>query len=577
MNTLVLTILAAAGYIVAYRLYGKFLAGKIFRAEKNYRMPSHEFNDGVDFVPAKPHIVFGHHFTTIAGLGPIVGPAIGIIWGWLPAFLWVVFGAIFMGAVHDFSVLVISARNKGRTIGDLTGSIIGPSTRFAFQFIIQFLLLIVLSLFTIIVATLFVKYPESVFPVWFQIPVAVWLGWQIRNGKNDLIYSIIAVVLLYISIVIGVKTPVRIFPVFGSEVITWSFIIFIYAFFASTVPVHKLLQPRDYINSHQLIIAIVLLVVGLIVVHPVIDVPALNPATTHEGNDIPGLMPLLFITIACGAISGFHSLASSGTTVKQIDNERDMLSVGYGAMLLESFLAVVVIMAVAGGLGMGLKTPSGILYGADAYNYQYSSWSGINAGIGNKISAFVTGAANLLARIGIPEKFAASLIAVFIVSFANTTLDSSTRIQRFSMQEIFTRKDGKINKVAGNRYFATFLVVLPAVLLTMNELLSKGGLELWRLFGALNQLLAALGLGIVSVYLFHKKKNYLVAFIPMLFVLLFTIWAMIDNVFEFYIGNKTVLLVLSILVLALTAWMLIGGILSLFDKSKTKLKQTGLF
>ncbi|MBN2611475.1 MAG: carbon starvation protein A [Bacteroidales bacterium] len=570
MNTLILTIFAAIGYIVAYRLYGKFLAGKIFRSDDQKEMPSHEFNDGVDFVPAKPHIVFGHHFTTIAGLGPIVGPAIGIIWGWLPAFLWVVFGAIFMGAVHDFSVLVISARNKGRTIGDLTGSIINPSTRIAFQFIIQFLLLIVLSLFTIIVATLFVKYPESVFPVWFQIPIAVWLGWQIRKGKNDFIYSVIAVLLLYISIVIGVKIPIRIFPLLGSEVITWSFIIFIYAFFASTVPVHKLLQPRDYINSHQLIIAIVLLVVGITVVHPVINVPALNPAATREGTDIPGLMPLLFITIACGAISGFHSLASSGTTVKQIDREKDMLPVGYGAMLLESFLAVVVIMIVAGGLGMGLKTSSGILYGLDAYNYQYSSWSGINAGIGNKISAFVTGAANLLSQIGIPEKFAASLIAVFIVSFANTTLDSSTRIQRFSMQEIFTRKDGKTNMVTENRYIATFLVVLPAVLLTLNELLSKGGLELWRLFGALNQLLAALGLGIVSVYLFHKKKNYMVAFIPMLFVLMFTVWAMIDNVFEFYSGNKPILLALAVLVLVFTIWMLIGGILSLFDKSKNK-------
>ena len=571
MNTLILTILAFLGYIVAYHLYGKFLAKKIFAINNQTRMPSHEYNDGVDFVPTKRHIVFGHHFTTIAGLGPIVGPAIGIIWGWVPAFLWVVFGAIFMGAVHDFSVLVISARNKGKTIGDLTGSIIGPSTRIAFQFLIQFLLLIVLSLFAIIVATLFVKYPESVFPVWIQIPIAVWLGWQIRKGKNDFVYSIFAVLLLYVSIIVGVKIPITIFPIFGSEIITWSLIIFCYVFFASTIPVHKLLQPRDYINSHQLIIAIILLVLGIIVAHPAVVAPAINPAALKEGSDIPGLMPLLFITIACGAISGFHSLASSGTTVKQVDNEKDTLFIGYGGMLLEGFLAVVVIMSVAGGLELGLKTSNGMLFGLDAFNHQYATWSGINAGLGAKIAAFVVGASNLLEKLGIPEKIASSLIAVFIVSFANTTLDSSTRIQRFSMQEIFTRKDGKINKLPGNRYFATLMVIIPAILLTMNELLSKGGLELWRLFGALNQLLAALGLGLVSVYLFHKKKNYLLAFIPMLFVLLITVWAMIDNIFDFISGGKNLLLILSVLVLILTSWMLTGGILSLLDRSKFKL------
>lgn len=571
MNTLFLTVLAFLGYIIAYRLYGKFLADKIFSLSAKNKMPSHQLNDGVDYVPTKKRIVFGHHFTTIAGLGPIVGPAIGIIWGWLPAFLWVVFGAIFMGAVHDFTILIISARNKGKTIGDLTGSIIGSSTKVAFQFLIQFLLLIVLSLFTIIVSTLFVNYPESVLPVWFQIPIAVWLGWQVRKGRNDLVYSIIAVVLMYASIIVGVKVPIRLFPVLGSEKVTWSFIIVIYVYFASTIPVHKLLQPRDYINSHQLTIAMVLLIAGIVVAHPVVYAPSINPAAFKTGTDIPSLMPLLFITIACGAISGFHSLASSGTTVRQVDKENDSLFIGYGGMLLEGFLAVIVIMAVAGGLGIGLHKGGMTFTGIDAYNHQYSTWSGINAGIGAKLESFVIGASNLLEKIGIPANISASIIAVFIVSFANTTLDSSTRIQRFSMQEIFTRKDGTIVKPVNNRYFATLLVVTPAILLTLNELLSKGGLELWRLFGALNQLLAALGLGLVSVYMFYKKKNYLLAFIPMLFVLLATVWAMVDNIFDFKAGGKNTLLVLSILVLILTSWMLIGGVHSLFDRKTFKL------
>jgi len=310
-------VLSFVGYIIAYRLYGRYIARKILITSDKNLMPAHELKDGVDFVPTKKSIVFGHHFTTIAGVGPIVGPAIGVIWGWVPAFLWVFFGSIFMGAVHDFTTLVISARNKGKTIGDLTGNVVSNSTRYAFQFLIQFLLWMVLSLFTIIVSTLFVKHPEAVLPVWLQIPIAVWLGWQIKNGRNELVYSIIAVSLMYVSIVIGTYLPVEI-PFKDYKELTWGLIIFVYLFFASTVPVQKLLQPRDYINSHQLLVAMVLLVLGIIIAHPQITAPAFNPAVHAPGSDIPDLMPLLFITIACGAISGFHSLASSGTTVKPV-------------------------------------------------------------------------------------------------------------------------------------------------------------------------------------------------------------------------------------------------------------------
>ena len=250
MNSILLVILAIIGYVLAYRLYGRFLARKIFRLSNHNTMPSHEFADGVDYVPTKPQIIFGHHFTTIAGLGPIVGPAIGIIWGWLPAFLWVFFGSIFMGAVHDFSTLVVSARNKGYTIGELTGQIISPGTRFVLQFIMQLLLFIVLAVFAMIVATLFVMYPESVIPVWFQIPIAVWLGWNIRKGRKDLPYSIIALIILYVLVIVGVHVPVALPWENTTNVVVWSISLFVYVFFASTIPVHKLLQPRDYINSH---------------------------------------------------------------------------------------------------------------------------------------------------------------------------------------------------------------------------------------------------------------------------------------------------------------------------------------
>jgi carbon starvation protein len=559
MNSLVLTLLAIGGYFIAYRTYGRFLGKKIFKLAPDAIMPSEKYNDGVDYVPTKKNIVFGHHFTTIAGLGPIVGPAIGIIWGWLPAFAWVFLGSIFMGAVHDFSTLVVSARNKGKTLGDLTGDIIHPSTRFAFQFLMQFLLFVVLSVFAMIVGVLFEMYPSAVFPVWMQIPIAVWLGWQIRQGKSDLLYSIIAVVMMYATVIVGIYLPITLPPIMGSSVVSWCIVLFIYVFFASTLPVQKLLQPRDYINSHQLLVAIVLLVVGIIVAHPVISAPAINPAAYKEGSEIPSLMPLLFITVACGAISGFHSLASSGTTVKQVKTEKDTLFIGYGGMIWESFLAVLVIMAIAGGLGMGLDNGAEILTGSAAYQHQYSSWLAAS-GLSSKLQAFITGSANLFASYGIPEVIGKPLIVVFIVSFANTTLDSAARIQRLSLQEIFKKNDGVVVKPMDNRYFSTALVVLAAAAMAFIKPGAKGALILWPLFGALNQLLAALALGIVTIYLYQKKINILYSLLPMLFIFVMTIWATLENIIRFYNNQDMILVIFSMVILGLTAWLFTSGI-----------------
>lgn len=565
MNALVLSLLALAGYIIAYNTYAKYISRKLFKLSNENPMPSHELNDGVDFVPAKKHIIFGHHFTTIAGLGPIVGPAIGIIWGWLPAFIWVFLGSIFMGAVHDFTTLVISARNQGKTIGDLTGDIISPSTRYAFQFIMQFLLFIILTVFAMIVGLLFVMYPESVFPVWMQIPIAVWLGWEINKGKNDLVYSIIAVTLMYMSVIAGTYIPITLPPLFGSSITSWTLILFVYVYFASTIPVHKLLQPRDYINSHQLLVAMALLFIGLIVAHPVITAPAINPAAWAAGTDIPGLMPLMFITIACGAISGFHSLASTGTTVKQVDKEKDTLFVGYGSMILESMLAILVLMTIAGGLGLGLEKDGVVYTGYEAFNQHYQSWSSAS-GLGAKLEAFVVGSANLMSSYGMPAIIGKSIIAVFIVSFANTTLDSAARIQRLSLQEIFKSRGGKVIKPFDNRYFTTFIVVLAALLMTFAKPAAEGALILWPLFGSLNQLLAALALGIVTVYLYQKGKNILYTFLPMVAVLFVTVWSMILNIVNFIENKEVLLFILSVIIMLLTLWLIISSVYSVFMK-----------
>jgi len=565
MNSLLLILLAIAGYLAAYRIYGRYLGKKILGVAAKGIMPSHELKDGVDYVPTKRNIVFGHHFTTIAGLGPIVGPAIGIIWGWLPAFLWVFLGSIFMGAVHDFTTLVVSARNKGRSIGELTGDLISPSTRYALQFIMQLLLFIVLAVFAMIVGTLFVMYPESVIPVWFQIPVAVWLGWQIRKGKNDLLYSIIALFLLYGFVILGVHVPVSLPWDKQTSVVAWCIILFIYVFFASTIPVQKLLQPRDYINSHQLLVAMTFLVLGIIIAHPVISAPAVNPDAFSPESDVPRMAPMLFIIIACGAISGFHSLASSGTTVKQVDKDADMLPIGYGAMITESLLAVLVIIAAGAGLGMGLESDGEMLTGLEAYKHHYASWSSAN-GLGAKLDAFIIGSANLFSSLGVPVKYGAAFVVVFIVSFANTTLDSAARIQRISLQEIFTRPDGTVNSPVQNRYLATAIIVIAAASLTFFKPGGQGAMVLWPLFGSLNQLMAALALGVVTLYFRAKNKPIWYTAIPMILVLVFTLWAMVKNLQGFIEDGELVLVILSSIILLLTIWLAISSIFALTRK-----------
>lgn len=573
MNSLILVIIAIAGYLLAYRFYGRYLGRKVFRLSAERLMPAHEFNDGVDFVPARPNIIFGHHFTTIAGLGPIVGPAIGIIWGWLPAFLWVFFGSIFMGAVHDFSTLVVSARSRGRSIGELTGEVISPSTRYALQFIMQILLFIVLAVFAMIVGSLFVSYPEAVIPIWAQIPVAVWLGWKIRQGKNDLFWSAVALMLLYGFVLIGVRFPVSLPFSREVSVVAWCIILFIYVFFASTIPVQKLLQPRDYINSHQLLVAMGFLLIGIIVAHPVISAPVINDSAFAPGSDVPELAPLLFIVIACGAISGFHSLASSGTTVKQVNNEKDTLPIGFGAMLTESFLAVLVIIAVGAGLGMGHEVNGHFLQGADAYWDHYASWSSAN-GLSAKLDAFIIGSANLFSAIGVPVKYGAAFVVVFIVSFANTTLDSAARIQRISLQEIFTNSQGQIRRPLNNRYLATFLIVAAAAGMAFFKPGGQGAMILWPLFGSLNQLMAALALGVVTVYMVSRNYRIWYTLVPMLVILFLTLWAMVENLAGFLKEGEWLLVILSAVILGLTAWLTTSSMMALISRNIRKVART---
>jgi len=570
MNSLVIIVITFSGYLVAYHGYGKFLARKIFSINPNAVCPSQELCDNMDFIPTKKNVLFGHHFTSIAGLGPIIGPAIALIWGWAPALIWVFFGSIFMGAVHDFGSLVISLRGKGKSLGDLTADIISLRVRTLFLLIIFFELWIVIAIFALIIAILFTMYPQSILPVWLQIPIAVYAGFLIyKKGKDINITGVTAVVLMYFTIFAGAFLPVTLPHIFNiNPMAVWIVVLLIYAYIASTLPVQTLLQPRDFINAYQLLITMVLLVLGVLITHP----PIIAPAITINPTGAPALLPFLFIIIACGAISGFHCLVSSGTSSKQCDKESSSLFIGFGGMLLEGALSTLIIVAIAAGLGLGLKTKTGeILTGAAAFSHHYSSWAAAN-GLEAKLGAFVTGASNMIAGFGIPAKITIAVIGVFLVSFAATTLDSATRIQRYVISEIAAA--WKI-PVIGKKHPATIVAIITAFILAFSNGDGKGALTLWPLFGTVNQLLAALALFVITIYLKKRNVNIFYTAVPMVFMVLMTGWAMISNLGLFFNQSEWLLFIIGLAVFTLEIWMIIEGAVILYKTYKVKLKLKG--
>ena len=557
MNSLFLAAGVAALYIIAYHTYGKFLGRKIFKLNPETLCPSREFQDNVDFVPSKKQILFGHHFTSIAGTGPIVGPAIAIIWGWVPALIWILLGSIFMGAVHDFGALVISLRNQGRSIGDIASDVINQRVRTLFLLIIFLELLIVVAIFGVVIAVVFNMYPQAVIPVWLQIPIAIWLGHMIyKKGSSPFPMSIIAVTLMYLTMIIGANFPVKVPALFGiSPVALWVVVLLIYAYIASILPVQALLQPRDYINSHQLIIAMGLLAIGIMITRPIIVAPAVN--LMPQGA--PPILPMIFVVVACGAISGFHSLVSSGTSSKQCDNETNSLSIGFGGMLMEGMLAVLVLISCGAGLAIGISKGGETFVGAAAFAQHYSSWAAA-AGLGSKIGAFVTGSANMIEKIGIPYNLTITIMGVFVVSFAATSLDTATRLQRYIISELsLAWKMPAFSK----KHPATIIAVGTALALAFYNGSGKGALILWPLFGSVNQLLAGLALLVITVYLARKKIQISYTMIPMVFMLFITGWAMLINLNKFFITSNWLLLCIGLAVFLLEIWMVVESTLVL--------------
>ncbi|MBN2424549.1 MAG: carbon starvation protein A [Calditrichaceae bacterium] len=571
MEVLLLMVFTIVGYIIMYRLYGRFIGYKIFKISDQAKAPSVELQDGIDYVPTRKEIIFGHHFTSIAGTGPIVGPAIAIIWGWVPAVLWVFFGSVLMGAVHDFGSLIISMRNQGKSISEFTARYINSRTR-VFFFIIVFLTLwIVIAIFGMIIAIIFSIYPTSVLSVWMQIPIAIYLGHLIyKKGYSLVLWSIIAMLLLYLLMFAGIYLPFNLPDLFGiPSTGLWTIVLLIYAYFASVLPVTTLLQPRDYINAYQLIGAMVLITLGIIFSAFFGDMKFVSPAINLNPTDAPPVWPFLFITIACGAISGFHSLVASGTSAKQVKNEHDALFVGYGSMLVESLLALLVIIAVAAGIGLGYTTKGGeLLTGVAAWTNHYESWTAA-AGLGSKIKAFVDGAANMMEYIGISHALGVVIMGVFVSSFAGTTLDTATRIQRYVISEL--AGDMKISFFQKRHAATAFAVISAAILAFATGADGKGALALWPMFGAVNQTLAALALIVITLYLKRKGgMKWIVAGLPAIFMSTMTLWASVMNQSEFMAGNNLLLMAVNALIILLVVWIIAEGLLKFFKPGEAK-------
>ncbi len=535
--------------LLAYRTYGRFLARQVFQLDDSQPTPAHTQRDDIDFVPAPPLMLFGHHFASIAGLGPLLGPTIAVIWGWVPALLWIVLGSILIGAVHDLGCLYSSIRNRGRTVADIAHDVAGARARVLFLLFSIFAIGLAMGVFVINIAHLFAPgaggaegghVPEAVLPSVALIGLAVIVGllvyrFRMRLGRITLIALLVSLMFVWL----GVRLPITAVGGFELTAERWTAILLIYAFAASVLPVWLLLQPRDYMNSFQLFLGMGLLLLGVLIGRPAITAPAVS----FEAQNLPPLFPLLFITVACGAVSGFHSLVASGTTARQLDRASHALPIGYGAMLTEGLLAVLALMAVAAGLGA-------------EWGARYSDWLAVGK---QSLANFVHGAGVIVSQTGIPLEVAKVFVATVAIGFALTTLDTGARLIRYNIQEL-----GQALRlpILNNAYLATagavgligFFALMRMPDPVTGQLQSVGTI-LWQLFGTSNQLLAALALLVVSLYLRALGRPTLYTLVPMVFMLIATLSALALGMQGFWAKGNWLLFGFSGLILLLALWL----------------------
>lgn len=558
MNGIIIMIFAIVVLVAGYFFYGKWLAKK-WGVDPNRKTPAYEMQDGVDYVPTDKQVVFGHQFASIAGAGPINGPIQAAVFGWVPVLLWCLIGGIFIGAVQDFSSMYASVRNKGRSIGVIIELYVGKVGKRLFLLFVYLFSMLVIAAFADIVAKSFgvnagaeasiqlansqVATVSTLF-----IVVAVAFGIFLKTVKpGTTVNTIVSIVLLILCIAVGYLCP---FLKFSTNV--WLYLVFLYILIASVTPVQYLLQPRDYLNSYLLVAMIAAAVIGIFVSNPTMNLPAFTGFTAATGS----MFPILFVTVACGAVSGFHSLVSSETASKQVKNENDMLPISYGAMLVEVLLAVIAIIA-AGAV-------------ADAMT------GALPAGTPQQI--FSTAVASFLSGIGIPNQLSFTLISLAVSAFALTSLDSVARVGRLSWQELFLDDDedeasmASWKKILTNKWVATIIVLIPSYLLGQ-----VGYAEIWALFGSANQLLSVLALAAVAVFLKKTNKDNKMMFIPMFFMLAVTVVALIQlawgNIANFgkakiSVMGQSLQIIFAVLLLALAIIVVVDCCKKLFGKEE---------
>lgn len=554
MSGIMIILFGLTGLTFGWFVYSKFIAEKIYRLDPDFKTPAHEFNDGVDYVPTNKYVLWGHHFTSVAGAAPIVGPAIAVYWGWVPALLWVTFGTIFFAGVHDMGALWASTRNKGKSIGALSENVIGKRTRSLFLIVIFLLLLMVNAVFAVVIAGGFVGTPGSVFPAWSAIVVALIIGQLLRRNYSLVLLTIAGVVALYLSIWAGtyieLTLPETMFGLTANA--NWIIILFVYAAIASMLPVWVLLQPRDFINGMQLIVGLILLYGAVFLTMPEMTAPAFN---SQLAAGTPSIFPLLFVTIACGAISGFHGIVASGTSSKQLDKETDARFVGYLGAIGEGSLALITIVAVCS-----------VAYAAspEQWHTLYANFSDGGA------PAFIAGGAVLISSSwGLSEGFSQVLLATMVALFAGTTMDSGVRLQRYIIQEW-----GDIYKINlfNKSVPATLIAVAACLLLAFGAGGSSGagGMIIWPLFGATNQILASLTLLVITVMLMKLDRPAIYTLVPMIFVLITSFLAGLIQLVDFYQAGNYLLVTLDFIVLVVSVLVMLeaASVVSKLRKDK---------
>ena len=513
MNSLIIAGVAMLLFFWAYRFYANKLES-LWHIDPKRPTPAYSKFDSVDYIPAKNWLVlFGHHFSSIAGAGPIIGPVIAVmLWGWLPALLWVILGTIFIGGVHDFGSLITSVREGGSSIADIAGHVISHRAKIIFSLFVWLALVLVIAVFAYLCADTFVKEPKIVLPSLGLIPVAMVVGYLLYHTKiNSVLSTALGLVCLAGLIFLGNTITIK------SSINIWLLVLLVYCYFASILPVNMLLQPRDYLSSFLLFFGVGAGYLGLILARPQITMPYYNKWSASEGY----LWPMLFVTVACGAVSGFHALIASGTSSKQIANERHVRRIGYGGMVAEGLVAVLAIIATAilfrrqEDFAAVLKntTPIGIF--------------GRGYGVITK---------DILGNYG-------PFIAIIILNaFILTTLDTATRVSRYLTEELFRVK---------NRYLSTLVVIILSAALAFSGKWQK----IWPAFGASNQLVAALALFVLSCWLITKNKTARFTLWPALFMLITTVAALVYQVIRYFINKEIVLLIVSVLLILLAGFM----------------------